>query len=134
MKILSSSETVVIFKNIHNIIMQGKGMMPGFPQIPEKDRQQLVNFLIDKSDIKGVKEISQTNSIKPHLPFQHMGYTKFLDQNSLPAISPPWGTLQALDLNTGEYLWKVPLGETEISYQAIDSSKRATVKYWELYM
>ena len=100
-------------KNIHNIIMQGKGMMPGFPQIPEKDRQQLVNFLIDKSDIKGVKEISQTNSIKPHLPFQHMGYTKFLDQNSLPAISPPWGTLQALDLNTGEYLWKVPLGETE---------------------
>jgi len=100
-------------KNIHNIIMQGKGMMPGFPQIPEKDRQQLVNFLIDNSDIKGVKEISQTNSIKPHLPFQHMGYTKFLDQNSLPAISPPWGTLQALDLNTGEYLWKVPLGETE---------------------
>ena len=47
------------------------------------------------------------------MPFHHTGYSKFLDQNGLPAISPPWGTLNALDLNTGEYLWKVPLGETE---------------------
>jgi quinoprotein glucose dehydrogenase len=24
---------------------------------------------------------------------------------------PPWGTLNAIDLNTGKYLWKIPLGE-----------------------
>ena len=24
---------------------------------------------------------------------------------------PPWGTLNAVDLNTGKYLWKIPLGE-----------------------
>lgn len=100
-------------KNIHDIIVHGKGMMPGFPQIPEKDRQKLVNFLTDKPYNKEVKEITQTSSKQPYVPFQHTGYTKFLDENGLPAISPPWGTLQALDLNTGEYLWKVPLGETE---------------------
>ena len=100
-------------KNIRNIIIQGKAMMPGFPHIIEKDREELVNFLTDKSDNKKVKEITDTNNKKPYVPFQHTGYSKFLDQNGLPAISPPWGTLQALDLNTGEYLWKVPLGETE---------------------
>src|SRR6185295_4782910 len=39
------------------------------------------------------------------------GYPLFLDQNGVPAISPPWGTLNALDLVTGDLLWKVPLGE-----------------------
>ena len=24
---------------------------------------------------------------------------------------PPWGTLSAINLNTGKYLWKIPLGE-----------------------
>jgi quinoprotein glucose dehydrogenase len=26
-------------------------------------------------------------------------------------VAPPWGTLNAIDLNTGKYAWKVPLGE-----------------------
>jgi quinoprotein glucose dehydrogenase len=30
----------------------------------------------------------------------------------LPAVRPPWGTLNAIDLNTGEYVWKIPFGET----------------------
>ena len=115
-------------KNIHDIIMQGKGMMPGFPQIPEKNRYKLVNFLTDKSYNKEVKEITQPNNEIPYVPFQHMGYTKFLDKNGLPAISPPWGTLQALDLNTGEYLWKVPLGETQ-SLRELGHSTTGTENY-----
>ena len=38
------------------------------------------------------------------------GYNKFLDKNGHPAITPPWGTLNAIDLNTGDYLWKIPFG------------------------
>jgi quinoprotein glucose dehydrogenase len=36
---------------------------------------------------------------------------KFLDPDGYPAVAPPWGTLSAIDLNTGEYLWRRPLGE-----------------------
>jgi quinoprotein glucose dehydrogenase len=46
------------------------------------------------------------------IPYKHLGYTKFLDSNGLPAIDPPWGTMHAIDLNTGEYIWSVPFGNT----------------------
>jgi quinoprotein glucose dehydrogenase len=39
------------------------------------------------------------------------GYTVFTDPDGVPAISPPWGTLNAIDLVKGDILWKVPLGE-----------------------
>ena len=26
-------------------------------------------------------------------------------------MKPPWGTLNAIDLNTGEYLWRIPFGD-----------------------
>lgn len=39
------------------------------------------------------------------------GYNKFLDHEGYPAIQPPWGQLNAIDLNEGKILWQVPLGE-----------------------
>ena len=48
------------------------------------------------------------------------GYRKFLDPDGYPAIAPPWGTLSAIDLKTGKYLWKIPLGEyPELTKQGI---------------
>lgn len=44
-------------------------------------------------------------------PFGHQGYIQFLDHEGYPAIKPPWGELSAIDLNTGEFAWRVPLGE-----------------------
>jgi quinoprotein glucose dehydrogenase len=45
------------------------------------------------------------------LPFKSTGYKRFLDPDGYPAVKPPWGTLNAIDLNKGEILWQVPLGE-----------------------
>ena len=44
------------------------------------------------------------------MPYSITGYTRFDDADGYPAVAPPWGTLSAIDLNTGKYLWKLPLG------------------------
>lgn len=44
-------------------------------------------------------------------PYTHTGYIQFLDHEGYPAIKPPWGLLNAIDLNTGDFAWRVPLGE-----------------------
>ncbi|HTE18974.1 MAG TPA: pyrroloquinoline quinone-dependent dehydrogenase [Armatimonadota bacterium] len=35
----------------------------------------------------------------------------FNDREGYPGVKPPWGLLNAVDLNRGEFLWRVPLGE-----------------------
>ena len=45
------------------------------------------------------------------IPYTMTGYNRWLDTNGYPAIKPPWGTLNAINLNTGEYRWRIPLGE-----------------------
>jgi quinoprotein glucose dehydrogenase len=45
------------------------------------------------------------------MKYRFTGYRRFLDPDGYPAVTPPWGTLSAIDLNTGAYAWKIPLGE-----------------------
>jgi quinoprotein glucose dehydrogenase len=42
--------------------------------------------------------------------YSFSGYNKFRDAQGYPATRPPWGTLSAIDMNTGKYLWKIPFG------------------------
>ena len=45
------------------------------------------------------------------MPYSSTGYHKFQTKEGYPAVKPPWGTLSAINLNTGEFEWKIPLGE-----------------------
>ena len=94
---------------IEQIIKNGKGRMPGFPQL-SKDELKAVIGLLTGSEKQELTAFGGNPSYAPK--YRHTGYDKFLDANGLPAISPPWGTLNAIDLNTGEYLWKITYGET----------------------
>ncbi|MBT8188501.1 MAG: PQQ-binding-like beta-propeller repeat protein [Croceitalea sp.] len=94
------------------IINNGKGMMTGFPQLTENEKEALIQFLFkEETAVHTVDESNQTID-GYQSKFEHSGYQKFLDSNGLPAITPPWGTLHAIDLNTGEYNWSVTLGDT----------------------
>jgi quinoprotein glucose dehydrogenase len=101
-------------EEVSAIIIQGKGMMTGFPEIPKSEQDALMRFLFNEEIQHNVVEknrnLATPDSIK--IPYKHLGYTKFLDSNGLPAITPPWGTLHAVDLNTGDYIWSIPFGNT----------------------
>ncbi|QAY76458.1 PQQ-binding-like beta-propeller repeat protein [Sphingosinicella sp. BN140058] len=92
------------------IIKAGRGRMPGFPQIPAHDRAAIADFLIARPAAVD-REVTAPGSDGAPSRYVFTGYRKFLDPDGYPAVAPPWGTLNAIDLNTGEYLWKVPLGE-----------------------
>jgi glucose dehydrogenase len=88
------------------IIYRGKGRMPGFTSLSDTELKPLLAYLGIGT---GSSTKSETTSDEP--PYEFTGYRKFLDQDGYPAISPPWGTFSAVDLNTGKYLWRIPFGE-----------------------
>jgi quinoprotein glucose dehydrogenase len=89
------------------IIKNGKGRMPGFPNLSGDRLFALVDFLTSGE----TKELSSPEPPPPGMNYRFTGYQRFLDPDGYPAIAPPWGTLSAIDLNTGEYVWKINLGE-----------------------
>jgi quinoprotein glucose dehydrogenase len=106
--------------DIHNIIKVGNGRMPAFPYLSEDNRKAIISFLFNKESIppkepKKQMEVQVTpseNSDFPYIPeYSIKVWDRFTDQNGYNAIKPPWGTLNAIDLNTGDYVWTVPLGE-----------------------
>ncbi|MCP5144520.1 MAG: PQQ-binding-like beta-propeller repeat protein [Gammaproteobacteria bacterium] len=99
--------------DVINSIARGQGRMPGFPQLPAPLVDMLVNYLASADSAQrepGTVVAAPTASVQPP-QYQFTGYRKFVDPDGYPAVTPPWGTLNAIDMNTGDYLWKIPLGE-----------------------
>jgi quinoprotein glucose dehydrogenase len=88
-------------------IQKGKGRMPAFPNLSAEEVNALVSFVSEGEN----KELSSGQPAPPLMRYRFSGYTRFLESQRYPAISTPWGTLNAINLNTGEYAWKIPLGE-----------------------
>lgn len=112
-------------EQVRSVIEGGKGRMPAFKQIPENERVALLAFLLNTEEkeahapLKTAKEvggaeadnIAGPKNILGDIPYVSTGYIRFLDKEGYPGIKPPWGTLNAVALNSGKLLWKVPLGE-----------------------
>ncbi len=92
---------------ITTTIKNGKGRMPGFPNLTDDQVFALISFLMSGES----KELASSTAAPASMKFRFTGYHKFLDPEGYPAVAPPWGTLNAINLNTGEYVWKIPLGE-----------------------
>ena len=89
------------------IIRNGSGRMPGFSSLPPETLAQVTEYIMSG---KG-KEAMRGEPVPAAMKYDFTGYHKWLDPDGYPAVAPPWGTLNAIDLNSGEYRWKIPLGE-----------------------
>ena len=92
------------------LIENGRRMMPGFGHLPESQRKALVNYLSDETPFAVDPDPTRAADEDAGPPYVMAGYDKFRTPNGYPAVSPPWGTLNAIDLDTGESLWRTPLG------------------------
>jgi glucose dehydrogenase len=94
---------------IHTLIASGSGRMPGFTHLDAYSISAITRYLLFGEDIHVVTEPESPSPIE--LKYTNDGYNKFLDSDGYPAVEPPWGTLNAVNLDTGEIAWKIPFGE-----------------------
>lgn len=92
------------------VIQKGAGRMPGFPNLQREAIARIVEHLVTGGEAPA-RAGGSAEDDAPLLRYRFTGYNRFMDPDGFPAVAPPWGTLNAIDLNTGEYAWKIPLGE-----------------------
>jgi len=104
--------------DISELIKLGNGRMPAFPYLSTENRKAIAGYLLNNevipTDEEGIDEVSELEADQdfPYVPeYTSKIWQRFTDPNGYNAIKPPWGTLNAIDLKTGDYLWTVPLGE-----------------------
>jgi quinoprotein glucose dehydrogenase len=124
-------------EQITTTIRTGKGRMPAFSGLTDEQISSLVQFVMtdggragrgrgrgaaagaqgavsadaaESGAGRGGAAPSDPNDAQ-NMPYRFTGYKRFYDPEGYPAVAPPWGTLNAINLNTGEYVWKIPLGE-----------------------
>ena len=118
-------EGILTEQEIAGTIRQGKGRMPPFSNLSDEQVQSVVRYLTKApqqqqrpmkkapktaSGVDPVADEGDSGGSAKDMPYKTIGFRRFTDPDGYPATAPPWGTLSAIDLNTGKYLWKIPFG------------------------
>lgn len=112
---------------IREVLTNGRGTMPSFSRLSEAELNDVIAYVqSDPSEPAPAPAAPQAGrgtgvptwsggrglwAWRTTTPQYANVAPFFVDDRGYPAIKPPWGTLNALDLETGRLLWKVPLGE-----------------------
>ena len=89
---------------IATVVREGAGRMPGASHLHGAVRRAIVEYVVS----------GRSNVVKQDAPtpfdvrYSLDGEVRFTDPDGFPAVTPPWGTLTALDLNAGTIAWQVP--------------------------
>ena len=100
-------------EQIREVLERGRGFMPSFASLPEDEKAAVIAYLLgERPPVPRTATTGEQPAPKrpASSPFEFVGYERWRDSSGLPAIKPPWGTLTAIDLNTGEHRWRVTLG------------------------
>ena len=105
---------------IHAVLSDGSGRMPGFARLGSDALSAIQHYILTGEQAQAAVATTVASPIDQKYRPQ---IDRFLDPDGYPAIKPPWGTLNAIDLSTGKYLWKIPLGEyRELAAQGITNT------------
>src|SRR5256885_399103 len=98
---------------IHAVISDGSGRMPGFARLGSEALSAIQGYILSSppGPLSPIRRGGTPDSASPIDQKYRPQIDRFLDPDGYPAVKPPWGTLNAIDLNTGKFLWKIPLGE-----------------------
>ncbi|MEK7782081.1 MAG: PQQ-binding-like beta-propeller repeat protein [Verrucomicrobiota bacterium] len=108
--------------DIVQLLNTGRGMMPSVAFLSAEQKEAVAGFLLGETPADRASTATSADVLIRE-PYSHTGYNRWLDTNGYPAVKPPWGTLNAIDLNTGEYVWRAPLGEfPELTARGIPST------------
>jgi quinoprotein glucose dehydrogenase len=118
---LHGIEGMLTDAEIATIIRTGRGRMPPFNSLSDEEVQAVVHYLTrapqqqqrrqQNQAAKASDAVAAEGEAEEHdVPYKTIGFRRFTDPEGYPATATPWGTLSAIDLNTGQYLWKIPFG------------------------
>lgn len=105
---------------MHEVIERGKGFMPSFAELPEAEKRAVVAYLRGEpapaTESRAAQsshdaELAAQRARPARSPYEFVGYERWKDPDGYPAVKPPWGTISAIDMNTGEYRWRITLGD-----------------------
>ncbi len=97
---------------VRTVIRQGLGRMPSFSRLGGDAIRAIADYILTGKDTAASTAESKPSPPNPmDLKYTMDGYNKFLDPDGYPAVAPPWGTLNAIDLNQGKIVWQIPFGE-----------------------
>jgi quinoprotein glucose dehydrogenase len=120
---LQGIEGILTEQEITATVRQGKGRMPPFTSLSDQEVQALVRYLTKAPQQQYRRPPSRSAAAVSNepaaavahanddMPYKTIAFRRFTDPEGYPATAPPWGTLSAIDMNTGQYLWKIPFGE-----------------------